>query len=328
MRAACRLLVLVCLALVCVSAPAAAWNDKGHMAVAYVAYQQLTPAVRARADQLLRLNPFYRRWLAMVPASLPPSERNLAIFMIAATWADQIKADTGYRDDGTQNGNRPGGPLASRNTGYADLLRHKYWHFVDTPFSAEGDGRLPAVPVPNARDRIVLFLSVLASASPDALKSYDLTWLLHLVGDIHQPLHAATRVTAGQFYGDNGGNSVRICQDTLCNDTTNLHSVWDGVLGSQLDVGSAIAAARQLPMAAPSRAALLEPAQWVQESLALAKSDVYQVPIRVGVGPYALTGAYGAHARQVGAAQIALAGARLAAVLNRDLMVSTIRGTR
>jgi len=133
MRAVARLLVLVSLAVAGVSAPAAAWNDKGHMAVAYVAYQQLTPAVRARADQLLRLNPFYRRWLAMVPATLPPSERNLAIFMIAATWADQIKSDAGYRDDGTQNGNRPGGPLASRNTGYADLLRHKYWHFVDTP---------------------------------------------------------------------------------------------------------------------------------------------------------------------------------------------------
>ena len=95
----------------------------------------------------------------------------------------------------------------------------------------------------------MLFLSVLASASPDALKSYDLTWLLHLVGDIHQPLHAATRVTAAQFYGDNGGNSVRICQDTLCNATTNLHSVWDGVLSSQVDVASAIAAARQLPTA-------------------------------------------------------------------------------
>jgi hypothetical protein len=52
------------------------------------------------------------------------------------------------------------------------------------------------------------------------------------------------------------------------------------------------------------------------------------VPIRVGVGPSPLTGAYGARARQVGAAQIALAGARLAAVLNRDLTVSSIRGTR
>src|SRR5258705_11546993 len=243
MRGFARVLVAVCFAVFGLSAHAFAWNDKGHMAVAFVAYQQLTPAVRARADQLLRLNPFYRRWLAMVPATVPPSERNLAIFMIAATWADQIKSDTAYRDDGTQNGNRPGGALASRNTGDADLLRHKYWHFVATPFSAEDDDRHPSVPVPNARDRIVLFLSVLASASPDALKSYDLTWLLHLVGDIHQPLHAATRVTAASLEGDAGGNDVRICEDSSCRSTGTLHGVWDGVLGSQDDVASAIAAA-------------------------------------------------------------------------------------
>ena len=321
-----RIIALAALALLALaSAPAQAWNDFGHREVAAVAWSKLTPAARARAIALLKLNPKYDTWIAGVPAG----QRDQIAFVRAATWPDAIKRDPAYQSDGSDNGDRPPpGPEASQNIGYPDHNRHKYWHFVDTPFSAGGDGRLPAVPVPNARDRIVLFLSVLTSSSPDALKSYDLTWLLHLVGDIHQPLHAATRVTAAQFYGDNGGNSVRICQDTLCNDTTNLHSVWDGVLGSQLDVASAMAAARQLPMAAPSRAALLDPAQWVQESLALAKSDVYQVPIRVGVGPYALTGAYGAHARQVGAAQIALAGARLAAVLNRDLTASGIRGTR
>jgi hypothetical protein len=328
MRAIARLLVLVFVATLGVSRPASAWNDKGHMAVAYVAYQQLTPAVRARADQLLRMNPFYRRWLAMIPATVPQSDRNLAVFMIAATWADQIKSDAAYRDDGTQNGNRPGGAVASRNIGYGDLLRHKYWHFVDLPFGAEGETRLPAVPTPNARDRIVLFLSVLASSSPDALKSYDLTWLLHLVGDVHQPLHAATRVTPSHFYGDNGGNSIRICEDARCDATTSLHTIWDGVLGSQDDVVSAIVAARQLAVVTTPAAAVLDPAAWVQESFVVARSDVYSTPIRVGTGPYALTPAYMARARQVGAARISLAGMRLAAVLNRDLAAPAIRGTR
>jgi hypothetical protein len=327
MNTTARLLVVVCLAVFGLSRPAAAWNDKGHMAVAWVAYQQLTPVARARVDQLLRMNPFYRRWLGMIPATVPAGDRNLAVFMIAATWADQIKSDAAYRDDGVQGGNRPSGALSARNTGYGDMFRHKYWHFVDTPFSAEVGARLPSVPVPNARDRIVLFLSVLASTSPDALKSYDLAWLLHLVGDIHQPLHAATRVTAGHVYGDNGGNGVSICQSVRCDLTTNLHSVWDSVLGREEDVASAMAAAWKLPPAAPARVAILDPARWVEESFALARTDVYQAPVLGFVGPYTLSAAYQARVRQIGEAQIALAGARLASVLNRDL-TSAIRATQ
>jgi hypothetical protein len=327
MRSIGRVLAVASLAVIGLSEPAAAWNDKGHMAVAYVAYQQLTPAARARADQFLRMNPSYRQWLAMLPSTVPAGDRNLAIFMIAATWPDQIKSDAAYRDDGTQNGNHPGGAGSSQNVGYADKFRHKYWHFVDRPFSAAAGARLPSVPAPNAQDRIVLFLSVLASPSPDALKSYDLTWLLHLVGDIHQPLHASTRLTAGYPYGDNGGNSVRLCQDAACSLTTTLHSLWDGLLGGQEDVASAIAAARQLPAAAAERARVLEPAAWVQEGFALAQSEVYHAPVLVGVGPYTITTMYQARARQVGQAQIALAGARLAAVLNRDLTSAAPRGT-
>ena len=246
--------------------------------------------------------------------------------MIAATWADQIKSDSAYRDDGTAGGNRPGGSEARRNTGYADTLRHKYWHFVDTPFTAITGGHLPPVPVPNAQDRIVLFLSVLSSPSPDPLKSYDLTWLLHLIGDVHQPLHAATRVTAGHGDGDNGGNTVKICDGGGCSSTTSLHSVWDGLLGPQGDVASAMSAARSLPPATTARAAVLDPAQWIDESLALAKSEVYQTPVRDGIGPYALTAPYRTRAKQLAGLQISLAGSRLAAVLNRSL-ASTVRST-
>lgn len=323
-----RLLAVVCLALLGLSSPAAAWNDKGHMAVAYVAYQQLTPAVRARVDQLLRVNPFYQRWLRMIPSTVPASERNLAVFMIAASWADQIKLDSAYRDDGTEGGNRPGGTaVSSRNIGYSDTLRHKYWHFIDKPFSETPGLRLPSVPVPNAQDRIVLFLSVLASPAPDALKSYDLTWLLHMVGDIHQPLHTVARVTTGHLDGDAGGNGVMICRDSACNPRTNLHSVWDGALGPEPDVASAISTAHQLPAATTPRARVLDPAQWVEESFALAKSEVYRAPVLNGVGPYTLTGAYSTRVRQLAELQISLGGTRLAAVLNRDLSGPNIRGT-
>ena len=98
-------------------------NDHGHMMVAAVAYRQLAPGVRARVDALLKLNPFYQRWLDQLPPALLAFERPAALFMIAATWADQIKRVPEYSDDGSAGGNRPDGPGASLNKGYDDLLR-------------------------------------------------------------------------------------------------------------------------------------------------------------------------------------------------------------
>jgi hypothetical protein len=169
---------LVVLLVLAVTSPALAWDSKGHMMVAYIAYQQLTPTVRNRVDQLLARNPFHDQWLSKIPAGTPEAEKKRRVFMLAATWPDEIKANnSGYTDDGTENGNRPSGPASAQNVGYSDKLRHRCWHFVDQPFSLDGTP-LPAVPVPNAQERIHLFRGVMASTTAsDDLKSYDLTWL-------------------------------------------------------------------------------------------------------------------------------------------------------
>ena len=202
-----------------VGAPLYGWDDEGHMMVAYVAYQQLTPVARSRANALLKLNPKYNEWLATLPAAASQADKDMMIFMIAATWPDKIKLDPSYTSDGSDDGDRPdGSPDATRNTGYDDKLMHKYWHFVDQPFTTDGSP-LPSIPTPNAQDRIALFRSVLASDASDALKSYDLTWLLHLVGDVHQPLHCATRVDKNDLQGEAGGNeggAVRGVGVTAC----------------------------------------------------------------------------------------------------------------
>jgi hypothetical protein len=312
LAAGCCLFILLC------PSSALAWNAKGHMVVAFVAYKRLDPPIRARVDALLRLNPDLKRWLTLIPATVPAADRNLAIFMIASTWPDQIKSDPSFRDDGTHNGNVPGGRSSAQNTGFRDKLRHKYWHFVDTPFSTSSLP-LPSLATTNAKERITLFLSVLKSTSDDSLKSYDLAWLLHLIGDVHQPLHAATRVTKGDLDGDDGGNGVKICMDQQCAGTTRLHSVWDGLLGGRDDVAAAMATAIGLPPADPTLAAILDESVWIAESFALAKSVVYAQPVGTGLGPFRLTATYNSRVMSTGRAQAALAGARLAAVLNRDL---------
>src|ERR1700682_52092 len=149
----CRLIALAALWIAILSAPSYGWFGAGHMTVAYVAYQQLTPAVKDRVDVLLRLNPSYDTWVATLPSSASDADKRMMVFMIAATLPDQIKKDMKYSDDGTQGGNRPDGPKSSRNIGYKDFLRHKYWHFVDMAFTQDGT-KLGKLPVPNALTQI------------------------------------------------------------------------------------------------------------------------------------------------------------------------------
>jgi len=68
--------------------PAYGWDSFGHMMVAYVAYQQLAPQVKARANALVQLNPKHAEWLGWVPASASAATRDMMVFMIAATWPD------------------------------------------------------------------------------------------------------------------------------------------------------------------------------------------------------------------------------------------------
>src|SRR5262249_2584166 len=117
-----------------------AWDDFGHMVIAYVAYERLTSPTRARVKALLQLNPYHApTWRLRGPAHSSAATRDRMMFMLAATWADAIKQDPAYHDDGSGHGDRPPpGPSARRNAGYSDRARHKYWHFVDRPFSRDG----------------------------------------------------------------------------------------------------------------------------------------------------------------------------------------------
>lgn len=295
--------------------PTFAWNNEGHMAVAYVAYQHLTPATKARVDQLLQLNPDYNSWKAAVPSGTSAAKAKMLIFMMAATWPDFIKHKTGYSDDGTENGDRPGGATSSQNIGYSDHLRHKYWHFVDTPFSTDST-TLPALPTPNAQTQIAAFRAVLASNDPDAKKSYDLVWLEHLVGDIHQPLHAATRVSSGDPQGDHGGNLVMLCSSPC---TQELHAFWDDLLGTSSQASSAATIGRNLPSPDATLAAKKDASDWAAESFDAAKQTVYATPIASGDGPFTLTPAYKAAAKKLALQRVALAGVRLANLLNDEL---------
>jgi hypothetical protein len=304
--------------------PLYAWDSFGHMEAAYLAYQKLTPAKQARVWTLLQMNPDFHTWEGTIPAGTSDADKQMMIFMIASIWADQIKGVHPYADRFTdedpKNQNTPDGATSSQNIGYADLFRHRYWHFIDEPFSQDGTV-LPQVPKPNAETQIAAFRAVLASTSEaDALKSYDLVWLLHLIGDVHQPLHCSTRVSSGQLAGDQGGNLVK-CPN--CNPGYGeLHGYWDdllGTTGNNPDYQSIITAAKQLSPPKKSLANNVDAHVWILEGLKLAKTKVYKTPIGAGLGPFTLTPQYEKAAKNLAKQRVALGGARLAKVLNQEL---------
>jgi hypothetical protein len=285
-----------------------AWNAAGHMMVAAVAYEQLTPAARARANRLLQLNPAYKEWSAGRRGPL----RDELIFMQASTWADDIKGKPGYLNDGE----RANGPDASRNGGYADRLQHRYWHSVSTPFSADPRLALPEAPTPNVLTQIAAFRKSISSDASDEVKSYDLVWLIHLVGDAHEPLRVATRVSRAFPQGDDGGAQVALCKKPCRND---LHAYWENLFGPAKKPEAALEAAHTLPKAFAKLSQIDDENAWVEDGQKLAQKVAYAPPVGSGAGPYTLDEDYHSAALSVARQQLALAGTRLARLLNAQL---------
>jgi hypothetical protein len=295
------------------SGSAHAWHEQGHMMVAAVAWEQMTDAVRARAIQPLRINKDYDKWISGVPDNL----KDKTAFMRASVWPDDIKnpfTHAGFKNDGDTP---PKTKQAGQNIGYADKRMHKYWHYKDIPFSPDGTKTFPA-PTPNAETQIRRFTAAISKPNVnDNIKSYDIVWLIHMVGDVHQPLHATSRFTKAfkTSEGDRGGNSVRI---DCCG--SKLHTYWDGVVGDSRDPKDAAAAAATLPAAPAAAAAISDPGAWILESFKVAKAEVYKKPpIEVIDVVSSLTPAYKADAERIARERVALAGARLARLFNDNL---------
>ncbi len=192
------LLFILAASLTITAAPAFGWWCEGHETVALIAEKHLTPVAQAAATKLLQDNPSQNP-----RACQDTTTDSLAL---ASTWADDAK-----------------GP---ENTAY--------WHYLDIPLGLKkGDPETycePIGPSMNGGQRPGCVLSALRYAvnvlhskdEPDAEKAKALRYLIHLVGDLHQPLHTTSN-------NDRGGNCtpVQFFDDPKI---ANLHSVWDGMI--------------------------------------------------------------------------------------------------
>jgi len=320
-----------------------AWGNTGHEVVAYVAWQQLNADTQERVMHLLAMVPTlqnadhtksipgFAEWVNDLPAGLSQDERNLYLFMRAATWPDTIKHKWLTDSDSPPAKSGPSEPAI----GYTDTASHGYWHFVNAGFASD-QSNVPATPAPNAATQIVELRAAIAEndTQQDLLKSYELVWLEHLVGDIHQPLHGAIRFFNNK--GDEGGNTVKIklpaamkkqFEGTLSKSApTELHAFWDDLPGEGDPAVALPFAATFAKALCPAQAGAddTDPLNWAKESLTMAQQDAYSAPIGNGPTPanassYTITQAYYDTAMQDAKVRIALAGARLAKLLNENL---------
>ncbi|HXJ23957.1 MAG TPA: S1/P1 nuclease [Polyangia bacterium] len=320
MMARSRWAVGLALMAVLVARTARAWDDFGHMVVAAAAYKRLNATTKQNVARLLKLNPRYTNWIV----GARKGDEDRMAFMRAATWADAIKNDPLYQDDAQSL------PAAGQNIGYADTLRHAYWHYINQPFSPDHTALAPAA-APNVATQIAVLRAALAAKSTsDDVKSYDLVWLLHLVGDVHQPLHTVARFDAADRAGDRGGNAVSVTGNTqppICDDPRycpfgpprDLHAFYDTILGSGYAVGPPEEEAARLPAPDAKLAAVRDEAVWLKEGLDLSVGSVYVPPVGIGDGPFTITPQYQKAAGTLGKQRMALAAARLANLLNDAL---------
>jgi len=199
------------------------------------------------------------------------------------------------------------------------------WHYTDLqlgrPDLAEACGSRRSC----APDKVTEFASELASRrTPEAERIFALKMVLHLVGDMHQPLHSATAAAGGR--DDAGGNCERVSVFGLFGPrrTMSLHAYWDDAtveaLGSNpksiaSNLREQITAAEVLTWSKGT------PASWTMESYGLAEQVAYRFggPVRCASTIAPLDAAYQQRAVQTASLQLRRAGVRLATVLNRSI---------
>jgi hypothetical protein len=293
---------------------AQAWNDTGHRTIGLIAWKDLTPAVQARIAALLRKHPQYAAMIQTRDAS--EDESPILDFMTMATWPDKIRTDA--------PANRP--------------FNHDNWHTTVFPFIT---GSLPADKRPAAWSdewqpgevpgNIIQALKknsadIRDPSEPDDQKAVALAWIVHLTGDIHQPLHTTSWYSEEHpdGEGDKRGNYTFI---NTGSSQSSLHSYWDSVLPQYVSLEASRTVVAQLKKDFPRREFLDELKDsdfrnWGLEGHELARTKVYmdgRIPhgLTTKDDTPALSKAYQDEARKLGQKRLTLAGYRLADLLDR-----------
>ncbi len=204
------------------------------------------------------------------------------------------------------------------------------WHYIN--FHFRGDGK-PVEHQPAEQNvvwAIKKYSAILGDKTkPDEERAEAMRYLIHFVGDVHQPLHAVARDSDEFPNGDRGGNDFPILLGDqfkgVANPPANLHALWDfgcGILKEEprpLDpegYGRMLILADKLAAEAPEKQAKnvndLNPDDWAEESFGIAKNICYNLKPNTP-----LDEGYMHIGRLFSLQRITTAGYRLAKLLNQ-----------
>ncbi|NNE65386.1 MAG: hypothetical protein HKN33_02375 [Pyrinomonadaceae bacterium] len=195
-----------------------AWDQVGHKITAIIAWEQMRPDVRDKVFKILLDAPEDSHLSVPYDAFTSRSDeiKRLELFMFASIWPDFV------RNRSFENRHK--------------LYNQGNWHYAAIFWEQKSDGARileefrgsGGIAVPKLTD----FEKTMRDPSyKDEEKALAIAWYLHVAGDLHNPLHNASRVTEKEPEGDQGGNLFVLVPRTETSFGVNLHSYWDSIIG-------------------------------------------------------------------------------------------------
>lgn len=292
---------LIFLTLLLTTASADAWDSGGHMLVNTIAYNRLDPMARHHVDELIDKLPDTR-------TTKEDDKPRPYDFVSAGCWMDDIRDTPKYSE-------------------YAK------WHFINMPC----DGDPTSIDKPNGFSAIEDSVRILRSKDEEqANKVIALGILIHVVGDIHQPLHCTDRDRGGNTFAITGVPDLPVNMNDEDGTTPvfqRLHAYWDaayryGVIthlnekrlvklfypgnSSKPDMGEISDTAGRIVKFYPAaKNDKTDAKQWISESNKFACEFAFNTPRKQQPSLK-----YFEKANDISCQRIALAGYRLARLLN------------
>jgi S1/P1 nuclease len=260
-----------------------AWNALGHRVVANIAYDYLELSVRKKVDKMV--------------LDLSKEYPDITYFNQIAPWPDTLRGQK--------------------------IELYTRWHYINTPFSKDGTPLKDIVDTDNIVWAIESLKVILKNPKANAFeRARSLAFLVHLVGDIHQPLHTVGYISAKYPEGDQGGNLYIIKYPAVKPQSMTLHRLWDqgidSLTGDTSSENIKIITQAIVSMYPAdyfgSKINNLEPVSWAEEGLEVASTFVYSTPENSVPNTMYLD-----RGRTMVEQKIALSGYRLANMLNQLL---------
>ena len=181
----------IALLAVLLASPALAWNKPTHQVIGAIAYDVLkqdSPETIARVVELLKKHPEWDTFAKRLE-TVPAEDRDRYLFMQAARWADDVRE------------------------GQLRKYHHGEWHYANNPIVRIGEAAKVTPPTTPGHPNIISALETNAlrmsgwagdivqidaeraqipEPVSDSDKAIAACWVMHLVGDLHQPLHAVS----------------------------------------------------------------------------------------------------------------------------------------